>query len=100
MPAPQIRRSAVTARHRQGFTPTVRIQRAIAYLAVITLSTIAARAAATILADGIDWHTTLAALATAIPAWMILDGLTMTAPANCRGCQHPMHDGVCWCGHV
>lgn len=90
----------MTSRHRQGFTPSTRIGRTFAYLVVIGLGTIAARAAITILVDGIAWHTILALCVAGIPAWMILDGLIMTAPANCRGCQHRMHDGICWCGHV
>ncbi|SKR27759.1 Uncharacterised protein [Mycobacteroides abscessus subsp. abscessus] len=88
----------VIPRYHRGVTLGIRAQRVLAYLAVGASLIIETAALIATVESGIGWHT--AGILFAVPAWALTEGLAATVPAPCPGCQHPTHDGMCWCGHV
>lgn len=88
----------VIPRYHRGVTLGIRAQRVLAHFAAGASVIIETAALIATIENGIGWHT--AGILFAVPAWALAEGLAATVPAPCEGCQHPIHDDMCWCGHV
>lgn len=85
-------------RYHRGVSLGIRAQRVMAYIAVLASCALTTAALIASIGSGIGWQT--AGILFAVPAWALTEALFATVPTPCPGCQHAMHDDICWCGHV